>query len=317
MTPCSCHPVPSWNASQIPDQSDRLAVITGATGGLGYETALELARAGAEVILTGRSQTKGLGAVNRILAVCPGAKVSFEPLDLASLASVGAFVQRFSAAHASLDLLINNAGVMALPTRQTTVDGFEQQLGTNYLGHFALTLALLPQLRAGQQPRVVNLSSVAHKQGRIDFEDLQGAKGYRPWKAYAQSKLAMLMFSLEFQRRSEAKGWGVLALAAHPGWARTDLVTNGPRVGGRFSLLWSLARCFEPLLSHSAAEGALPTLFAATAPEAKGGGYYGPRGLGEMKGLPGPAKLSARSQDAAVAARLWELSEKLTSTRAL
>jgi NAD(P)-dependent dehydrogenase (short-subunit alcohol dehydrogenase family) len=198
---------------------------------------------------------------------------------------------------------------MALPKRQTTADGFEMQFGINYLGHYALTARLLPLLRRGHQPRVVNLSSMAHRSGRIDFDDLQGAKSYNPFKAYCQSKLAMLIFALELQRRSDAAGWGLMSNAAHPGFARTDLMANGP---GNSGLLGYLGRLLQPVASHSAAAGALPTLFAATSPAAKAAGYYGPNGFYEMKGSPSPAKIMPRAKDAAVNARLWDVSAALT-----
>jgi len=197
-----------WTIADIPPQSGRTAVISGATGGLGYDTARARAGAGATVVLTGRNDAKGRHAIEKIRGQFPNAKISYETLDLASLASVADFATRFAAAHASLDLLINNAAVMSLPKRQTTADGFEMQFGTNYLGHYALTAHLLPWLRRGYRPRVVNLSSLAHRSGRIDFDDLQGARAYSPWKAYCQSKLAMLMFAFELQRRSNALGWG-------------------------------------------------------------------------------------------------------------
>ena len=298
-----------WSTADIPSQDGKTAVITGATGGLGYETALALAGAGAAVVLTGRNDAKGQDAIQRIRGQFPDAKISYETLDLASLASVAGFAARFAAAHASLDLLINNAGVMALPKRQTTADGFEMQFGTNYLGHYALTAHLLPLLRRGNQPRVVNLSSLAHRSGAIDFDDLQGAKSYNPFKAYCQSKLAMLIFALELQRRSNAAGWGLLSNAAHPGYALTDLIANGPGTRG---LLGQLGKILQPFASHSAAEGALPTLFAATSPEAQPGGYYGPNWFYELKGPPEPAKIMPRAKDAAVAARLWDVSAVLT-----
>jgi NAD(P)-dependent dehydrogenase (short-subunit alcohol dehydrogenase family) len=298
-----------WTTADIPPLTGKTAVITGATGGLGYETALALAGAGADVVVTGRNDLKGRHALDGIRARFPSAKVVYETLDLASLASVADFAGRFATSHAALNLLINNAGVMALPKRQTTEDGFEMQFGTNYLGHYALTARLLPWLRRGKQPRVVNLSSMAHRSGAIDFDDLQGARSYRPWKAYSQSKLAMLMFALELQRRSDAAGWGVTSNAAHPGYARTDLMANGP---GANSLLWQINKLLRPLVSHSAADGALPTLFAATSPDAKGGGYYGPNWFYELKGPPAPAKIMPQATDAAVAARLWDISAALT-----
>jgi NAD(P)-dependent dehydrogenase (short-subunit alcohol dehydrogenase family) len=189
--------------SEIPSQLGRTAVVTGATGGLGYETALALASVGADIILTGRYNPKGQSAVEKISRDVPGARVSYEHLDLASVASVADFAQRMGVRQ-SLDLLINNAGVMALPCRQVTADGFEMQFATNYLGRFALTARLLPLLRRASGPRVVSVSSLAHRTGFIDFDDLQGARAYGPWKAYGQSKLAYLMFALELQRRSDA-----------------------------------------------------------------------------------------------------------------
>jgi NAD(P)-dependent dehydrogenase (short-subunit alcohol dehydrogenase family) len=298
-----------WNAADIPPLNGRTAVITGATGGLGYETALALAGVGAEVVVTGRNEAKGRQALQDIHNQFPDARIAYENLDLAKLSSVADFAARFAASHGSLDLLINNAGVMALPVRQPTSDGFEMQLGTNYLGHYALTAYLLPLLRRGQHPRVVNLSSLAHRSGKIDFDDLHGLRSYTPWKAYTQSKLAMLMFALELQRRSDAAGWGLMSNAAHPGFARTDLIANGPGASG---LLWEVSRLLRPYVSQSAAEGALPTLFAATSPEAKAGGYYGPNWFYELKGPPVPAKIMPQAKDAAVAARLWDVSAMLT-----
>jgi NAD(P)-dependent dehydrogenase (short-subunit alcohol dehydrogenase family) len=298
-----------WSTADIPPLDGKTAVITGATGGLGYETALALAGAGAKVVLTGRNDAKGQDAIQRIRGQFPDAKISYETLDLASLASVADFAARFAAAHSSLDLLINNAGVMALPTRQTTADGFEMQFGTNYLGHYALTAHLLPLLRRGNQPRVVNLSSLAHRSGAINFADLQGAKSYNPFKAYCQSKLAMLMFALELQRRSNAAGWGLLSNAAHPGYALTDLIANGPGTRG---LMGQFSKILRPFASQSAAEGALPTLFAATSPEAKAGGYYGPNWFYELKGPPVPAKIMPQAKNAEAAAWLWDSSAALT-----
>jgi len=208
--------------TEIPSQLGRSAVVTGATGGLGYETALALAKAGAEVILTGRDDRKGQSAIEEIRREVSGARVNYERLDLANLVSIADFSQRMHSRQ-SLDLLINNAGVMALPRRQTTADGFEMQFGTNHLGHFALTARLMPMLRRASAPRVVSVSSLAHRTGFIDFNDLQGARLYSAWKAYGQSKLACLMFAIELQRRSDAAGWKLISNAAHPGFARTNL----------------------------------------------------------------------------------------------
>ncbi|OAF11548.1 SDR family oxidoreductase [Bradyrhizobium neotropicale] len=298
-----------WTTADIPSLSGKTAVITGATGGLGYETALALAGAGAIVILAGRSDAKGLRAIEAICNRFPDALIAYEPLDLASLASVADFARRFAASHEQLDLLINNAGVMALPRRQETTDGFEMQLGTNYLGHYALTAHLLPLLRRAKVPRVVNLSSLAHRSGAINFDDLQSKRSYRPWRAYCQSKLAMLMFSLELQRRSDAACWGLRSIAAHPGYARTDLIANGP---GADTLQWRVGRLLQPFISQSAAEGALPTLLAATSAAVEAGGYYGPNGFYELKGAPAPAKIMPQAKDFAARARLWDVSATLT-----
>ena len=297
-----------WTTADIPDQTGRSAVVTGA-GGLGYETALALARANAEVILAGRSAEKGAASVDRIKAQVPQANIRFEDLDLASLASVAAFANRMAAQHGTLDLLVNNAGVMAPPHRRATTDGFELQFGTNYLGHFALTAHLLPLLRAARASRVVEVSSIAHRRATIGFEDLQGERSYSPWRSYGQSKLAMLMFAIELQRRSDAGGWGLMSLAAHPGIARTELFTNGPG-GARIQKL--MIGLVMPFVSQSAAAGALPLLFAATAPGAIAGAYYGPSGLREMKGAVGPARIMPQAWDTETAARLWQVSEALT-----
>lgn len=277
------------------------------TGGLGFEDALALARAGAEVIVAGRNPDKGADAVAKIVEEVPKADVRFEQIDLASLQSVAAFVQRMRDQRQSLDLLVNNAGVMVPPQRQETVDGFELQFATNYLGHFALTAGLMPLLRAGKNARVVTLSSVAARRGAIDLADLNARNAYNPMKVYSQSKLACLMFALELDRRSKANGWGVASLAAHPGIARTDLLHNAP---GRFSVT-GLARSLLWFLFQPAAQGALPTLFAATSPAARGGAYYGPDGMGETRGSPSEAKVPPQALDMDFSTRLWTASERL------
>jgi NAD(P)-dependent dehydrogenase (short-subunit alcohol dehydrogenase family) len=299
----------AWTTNDIPDQTGRLMVVTGATGGLGYETALALAGKGAEVILTGRNERKGASALASIHATFPSASVSYETLDLGSLKSVDDFAHRFAGAHDHLDVLINNAGVMAPPKRETTADGFELQFGTNFLSHFALTARLLPILRAATAPRVVTISSIAHERGKIDFDDLEGAKTYRPWKAYSQSKLADLLFAFELQRRSTANGWGIASIAAHPGVSSTALFANGQ---GSNTLTLRLAGLVMPLLSQSPAAGALPQLFAASAPDAIAGAYYGPDGFRGMKGNVGVARIAPQGRDQAVAAKLWAVGEKLT-----
>ena len=307
----------SWSTKDIPPQQGKLAIITGATGGLGYQTALALAGAGAEVVLTGRNAAKGDTALQNIHKTFPEARIRYEPLDLASLASVRDFAERFAHRHSSLDLLINNGGVMAPPTRYTTADGFELQFGTNYLSHFALTAQLLPLLINGTQPRIVSVSSIVHRFGAtIQFDDLQWQRTYQPRPAYRQSKLAMLMFALELQRRSEANGWGITSNAAHPGYAVTELHSTGPRLGrdGQAGFFEKMSALFKPLVTHSAADGAFPILYAATSPNARGGGYYGPTGWMELKGAVGKAIIGSNAKDFKVAAELWRISEQLTGT---
>jgi NAD(P)-dependent dehydrogenase (short-subunit alcohol dehydrogenase family) len=307
-----------WTISDIPPQRGRLAVITGATGGLGYETALALAGAGAQVVLTGRDPGKGSAALAAVRAVHPGAAVSYETLDLGSLASVRDFSARLRRAHGALDILVNNGGVMAPPTRQATHDGFELQFGTNYLSHFALTAQLLPLLAQGRQARVVNLSSLAHRQrSAIDFDDLNWQRRYTAYAAYSQSKLAMLMFSFELQRRSNLHGWRLLSVAAHPGVARTQLLSNGQRLVSRrkADLLEALSRWLPSRLVPSASQGALPILYAATSADAEAASSYGPTGFQEIMGRVGKARVAPGARDQAAAARLWAASESLTGVQ--
>lgn len=302
----------NWAASNIPSQRERTAVVTG-TGGLGFEDALLLARAGANVIIAGRSQSKGEIAVDRIRQRVPDANIGFEVLDLANLDSIKAFGARLRSSVDRLDLLINNAGVMIPPKRRVTADGFELQFGTNHLGHFALTAQLLPLLRKGSRPRVVTLSSVAARSGAINFDDLHSERSYKPMVAYGQSKLACLMFALELQRRSDAAGWGIQSIAAHPGVSRTDLLPNG---AGKWSVM-GITRRFLWFLFQPAAQGALPTLFAATSPRAQGGLYYGPDKLGETRGYPAVVKIPPQALNTVTAARLWTESARLAGVTPL
>ncbi|MBU6454936.1 MAG: SDR family oxidoreductase [Cyanobacteria bacterium REEB67] len=302
-----------WSTKNMPTQWGKLAVVTGATGGLGYDTALALTVAGAEVIVAGRNAKKGEAAVKKIMAHEPTGTARFELLDLADLKQIDAFCKKLIAEDRPVDILVNNAGVMALPTRQETVDGFEMQIGTNHLGHFALTAGLLPLLIRGREPRVVNVSSIAHRPGKINFDDLQSKKHYGPATAYMQSKLANMLFTLELQKRSDANGWGLMAVGAHPGYSRTDLIANGPDLHGQApAFLKLLKQLMEPACSQSSAQGALPQLFAATSPEAKKNGYYGPNGFLEMKGYPALAVVARQAKDEKGAAKLWEVSEQLT-----
>ncbi len=304
-----------WTAVDIPSQHGRLAVVTGATGGLGYATARALAAAGAEVVVASRNDSKGADALARLRAAVPGANVRFGHLDLASLDSVAAFAETLLAAGRGIDLLVNNAGVMALPHRQVTADGFERQFATNYLGHFALTARLLPLLRRVPGARMVNVSSLAATLRSIDLTDLQSERSYFPFRTYGLTKLAVLMFAIEFQRRSEAAGWGVDGMAAHPGWARTDLIGNGPASSGWLGAFWRTTKRYLLPFSPDVGPAALPILFAATSREARGGGYYGPTGMLELNGPPGTAKVPALALDGAAASRLWETSERLAGVR--
>jgi len=298
-----------WTAERIPDQHGRTAIVTGANSGLGLVTARELARHGASVVLACRDIEKGAQALRAIEAAAPEAQLELAELDLASLASVESFAERFRASRDGLDLLINNAGVMAPPRRQTE-DGFELQLGTNHLGHFALTGRLLGVMEGRRDARVVIVSSGAHKMGRINFEDLQSERHYRRWGAYGQSKLAGLMFALELDRRLRASGSTVRSLAAHPGYAATNLQSAAPPALDRLVMTFT-----NMIVAQSADMGALPLLYAATYPGLEGGSYVGPDGIGEFRGHPHSVSPSRAAQDEHVAARLWAVSEKLTGVR--
>ena len=300
-----------WSADDLPDLTGRSVIVTGANSGIGFEAALELARHGADVTLAVRDAGRGADAVRRITEAVPGARVAAASLDLASLASVRAFADAWSADHpAGLDVLINNAGVMAIPRRETA-DGFEMQFGTNHLGHFALTGLLLPALVARPRSRVVTISSGAHRFGRMDFDDLMGRRRYRTWGAYGQSKLANLLFTAELQRRLDLNALSVLALAAHPGYASTNLQGVGPRMSGR-SWLDGPVDLANRFLAQSAAMGAHPTLVAATAPGLPGNSYLGPDGFLEQRGYPRLVGRSKAAANAADAERLWRASEDLT-----
>ena len=291
----------SWTADDITDQSGKTAVVTGANSGLGASIARELARAGADVVLAVRNTAKGDEVASEI-----GDHARVEQLDLADLASVRGFAERL--AEPKLDLLVNNAGVMA-PPRRLTADGFESQIGTNHLGHFALTGLLLPKLLAAPAPRVVTQASGAHRAMRINFDNLQGDRRYNNWLAYGQSKLANLLFAFELQRR--AANTTLTSVAAHPGYAATNLQTAGParlweRLGGQLG---------NVVIAQSAEEGALPALYAATAPDIAGGSFVGPDGFLELRGHPRLVTAAGRAYDEQTARRLWELSEELTGVR--
>lgn len=292
-----------WTFDSIPDQSGRVAIITGANTGIGYETARGLARKGARVILACRDMAKASAAAAAIAAEKPTGSAEAQPLDLSDLESIQRFATSIAATQTRLDLLINNAGVMVPPEGRTR-QGFELQFGTNHLGHFALTAQLLPLLRRTAGSRIVVVASNAHRDGRIHFDDLNFERGYKPWPAYCQSKLANLLFVLELQRRLKAAGANILVTAAHPGWTATDLQRS-----------WWIVRKLNPYLAMKPYDGALPTLRAATDPDALPGEYFGPRYLMEMNGPPVRARLSRRAQDQEAAARLWTTSESMTGIR--
>jgi NAD(P)-dependent dehydrogenase (short-subunit alcohol dehydrogenase family) len=297
-----------WTAEQIPDQSGRTAVITGANSGLGLVSARELARHGARVVMACRNTTKGAEAMQQILAEVPKADLELAPLDLGDLSSVEAFAGSLhdTLAPDGIDLLINNAGVMA-PPRRETADGFELQIGTNHLGHFALTARVIDLIQAREGSRIVTLSSGAHKMGKISFDNLQGTRRYMRWSAYGQSKLANLLFALELHRRLRASGSDVMSLAAHPGYAATNLQSAAVPTVDRLLMVVSNA-----LVAQSAEMGALPQLYAATEPSAQSGTYIGPDGVGEFRGHPHVCQPSDAARDEQTAARLWDVSENLT-----
>jgi NAD(P)-dependent dehydrogenase (short-subunit alcohol dehydrogenase family) len=293
-----------WTAADIPNQTGRVAVITGANTGLGYETALALAEHGARVVLAVRNLDKGKDAVARITAQSPGAEVALQELDLTSLESIRAAAEQLRSEHDRIDLLINNAGVMWTP-KSTTKDGFELQFGTNHLGHFAFTGLLLDRLLPVAGSRVVTVSSMGHRiRAAIHFDDLQWERGYSRVGAYGQAKLANLLFTYELQRRLAPRGT-TIAVAAHPGGSRTELTRNLPAVFAR------LSPAIEPLF-QGADMGALPTLRAATDPGVLGGQYYGPDGFGEQRGYPKVVASNDKSHDVDVQRRLWAVSEELT-----
>lgn len=302
----------AWTIDSIPEQTGRIAVVTGANSGLGYHTANALAARGARVIMACRDTARADIAAAAIRANFPDARVDVRPLDLADLGSIAAFAEGLAADVGPIDLLVNNAGVMALPLSRTR-DGFEMQVGTNHLGHFALTGRLLPRLEAAPAPRVVTVGSLAHKAGSLDLEDLNWQKRrYDKWRAYGQAKLANLSFALELDRRLRAAGSRAVSLAAHPGFAATNLLLVGPRMEN--STLGKIAMVTGGgLFAQSAARGAIPILHAATAPDLAPGSYWGPSGAFELWGKAGaPAKSTGAARSEKKGAALWSLSETLT-----
>ncbi|MFK4873501.1 SDR family NAD(P)-dependent oxidoreductase [Novosphingobium sp. ZW T3_23] len=285
-------------------------VVTG-TAGLGHEAAAAFVRAGHRVIVAGRSAEKGQMAVRSLSEVSHGSDVRFELLDLASLSSVAAFTAALRDRGEAVDILVNNAGVMTPPARQVTAEGHELQFGVNHLGHFAVTAGLLPLLRPGA--RVVSVTSLAQHYAKLDLDALDDVARYKAGPAYCTSKLLQAMFAVELQKRSEAAGWGILSLAAHPGFASTNLFQGGQGRASLRSLFFT--RFIAPLIGQPASGGALPIIHAATSPEVVGGRLYGPKGFKEMKGPPGECEFARSVHDATLRTKIWDLSERLTGYR--
>lgn len=299
----------------VPDQTGKFIVVTGANSGTGKEAAARLAAAGARVVMAVRTPEKGEAARAEILARHPGANLEVRRIDLADLASVREFADGILADGTPLDVLVNNAGVMAVPTRMTTADGFELQFGSNFLGPFALTLRLLPALLAAPAPRVATMSSGVANFGRIRFDDLQFERGYRPMRVYSQSKLADLILTRQLAAIATERGWNLMSTGAHPGFTRTNLQTSGPNLGRDKPSGLMSGRASHLLPSQQPEQGTEPLLFAVADPGAEQGGYYGPSGRFGLVGPTGPTKVTKRALDAATNERLWAAAEELTGVR--
>lgn len=295
-----------WTAAAMPPQAGKTVLVTGANSGVGFQAARELARHGAQVLLGVRDAAKGEAARQRILAEQPQAQVAIVPLDMASLTSIRGFAGEFVSSGDKLDVLVNNAGVMALPKREQTPDGFERQFGTNHLGHFALTGLLMPALLKAEAPRVVTVASLAHRNGKMEWDNLQSEKSYSPWGAYNLSKLSNILFARELDRRAREAHSKLMSIAVHPGISRTNIAAPGTDFKSR------MARLIGPLLFQNDEMGALPTLYAATAAEVQGGQYIGPNGRGEAGGYPKVVQPRPQALDEQAGRRLWTVSEQLT-----
>ena len=296
-----------WNVNRLPSQSGKTIIVTGATSGIGYEAALALAKADAAVILASRNETKGNLTVEKIKGIYPAANVSFMVLDTASQASVRDFCTEWMKTERKIDTLILNAGISNVPTREETVDGFERQLATNYLGHFTMTNLLLPCINP--DGRIIPVSSLAHKRTHLRFEDLQLKQRYNPMTAYNHSKLAVLTFALELSRRLQDSDSNIKVVPVHPGVAATGITRGGDRAN---PIIRNVAKTMFGLIGQSAEQGAWPILYAATAHDVKNGDYYGPGGAGERKGIPAPAKIASHAADCENGKKLWTLTQGLT-----
>jgi NAD(P)-dependent dehydrogenase (short-subunit alcohol dehydrogenase family) len=302
-----------WKSANIPDLTGKFALVTGANSGLGYYTCLELARKGAHVILAARNKDRGNAALEKIKSLLPNAELQFMKLDLANIESIKHFADAFIEEYDKLDILINNAGVMAIPLMRTS-QGFEMQFGTNHLGHFALTALLFDFMEKTHGSRIVNVSSLMHKFGTIHFDDLNWEKSYSKWEAYSQSKLANLMFTLELNRRIQAAGLQTKVMASHPGYASTNLQIRGGELEGSKANV-NVNKFLNKIIAQPAWKGALPSLYAATCEIAESGKFYGPSGLGSVRGYPREEKINPKFTDSEAAKKLWEESEKLTGIR--
>lgn len=309
------HAVPAgWTAANIPDLSGKVAIVTGASSGLGLIAARELAAHGADVTLAVRNTAKGAQASAEIRATHPNAQVTVAHLDLTDLANIATFAETFAKSHKRLDILINNAGIMGLPTREVTKDGFEAQFGTNHLGHFALTGNLLPLIKKTKGARIVTVSSNLHKNGSMNFDDLNAEKSYKGWGAYSQSKLANLLFTSELQRRLAAAKVDAIAVAAHPGWSNTPLMVSGPMKGRGAFMKW-LGQSVNNRMAQPVEMGALNEIYAAVAPGVQGNDYFGPDGKKNQSGYPSHNDRSEAAKNQADAERLWTMSEVLTGVK--
>lgn len=294
----------------IPSQAGKVIIVTGATSGIGYETALALAKADATVVLASRNESKGNMTLDNIQQAYPSAKVSFMCLDTGSQASVRSFYEAWQKTERKIDCLILNAGISNVPKREETVDGFERQLATNYLGHFTMTALLLPYMNSGS--RIIPVASLSHKRTHLHFDDLQLKQHYNPMTAYSQSKLAVLTFALELSRKLADHDSDIKVIPVHPGVAATDITRGGDRAN---PVIRRVAKTMFGIMGQSATEGAWPTIYAATSDDAQSGVYYGPEGTGERRGIPAPAKIAPHAADKENAARLWMISEELTQVK--